>query len=110
VALLHMGAQLVVPVELHAAAALVAIEEGSIVLLEVTLAITFTLVRGIAIWLGAEEAAIADFQYDCLRQDAQSLLCDDWVDVEGYPSHLSACCLHAAMAEVAGESLTMSSR
>jgi hypothetical protein len=106
-ALLHVGAQLVVPVELHATAALVATEERSVVLLKVTATITNASVGGIAAQLRAEEKAVVGSQYHCLRQDAQSLLCEDWVDGGGYPGHLSACCLHAAMAEVAGETLTM---
>jgi hypothetical protein len=108
-ALLHMGAQLVMPVELHATAALLAEEERSVVLLKVTATITNASVGGIAAKLRAEEKTVVDCQYDCLPP-AKVLSCDGRVNGGGYPSHRSACCLHAAMAEVAGESLTVSSR
>jgi hypothetical protein len=109
VALLHMGAQLVVPVEPHATAALLAEEERSVVLLEVTATITNASVGGIAAKLRAEEKTVNSLHNYCLRP-AEVLSCDGRVDGGEYPCHLSACCLHAAMAEVAGESLTMSSR
>lgn len=59
--------RLILPVEIHATALLFAIEEGTVVLLEVPSTITNASVGGIAANLGAEENTVVSLHDYCVQ-------------------------------------------
>lgn len=72
-ALLQVIAEFVMPVELHVAAVLVAVEERTVVLLEMATTVSSTKVGGVTARPRTEEPAFGEFHHHCFRVLGQEL-------------------------------------